>query len=391
LCVFLADIMDTASDIIYLDHNATTPVAPEVLEKMLPYFSSIYGNAASSTHTMGRRAKDAVDHARQSLADMLGAHEEELSFTSGATEGINTALKGLFWRYSSKGKHFITLPTEHKAVLDTLQWLEKQGAEISYLPVDSVGQIDLDELKKSIRKDTVAVVAMWANNETGTILPVKTIAEVVHERNSIFVCDATQAAGKVEVNVTDSGVDVLVLSAHKMYGPKGVGMLYLRRRGPRVTLEPLFHGGGHERGVRSGTLNVPGIVGLGHCAALSGEMVSEYDQNVRMLRNDLWHFLQTTFHAQANADVQYCLPNTLNVRLPGIKATSVIRHFMGQVAISTGSACSSENQEPSHVLSALGLSPEEAGSSLRFSLGLGNTVEEINRVKNLLTQLKEML
>jgi cysteine desulfurase len=382
--------MDTSPDIIYLDHNATTPVAPEVLEKMLPYFSSNYGNAASNTHTMGRRAKDAVDHARQSLADMLGCHEQELSFTSGATEGINTALKGLFWRYSSKGKHFIALPTEHKAVLDSLKWLETQGAEISYLSVDKLGQIDLEELKKSIRVDTVAVVAMWANNETGTILPLKAIADVVHKGNSIFVCDATQAAGKILVNVQDSGVDVLVMSAHKMYGPKGIGALYLRRRGPRVTLEPLLHGGGHERGVRSGTLNVPGIVGLGHCAFLSPRWVEEYHTDVRLLRDDLWHFLQSTFDAQVNSDLRYCLPNTLNVRLPGIKATSVIRHFMGQVAISTGSACSSENQEPSHVLSALGLSPEEAGSSLRFSLGLGNTAEEINRVKNLLTQLKEM-
>jgi cysteine desulfurase len=383
--------MDTASDIIYLDHNATTPVAPEVLEKMLPYFSKLYGNAASSTHTLGRRAKDAVDHARQSLADMLGCHEQELSFTSGATEGINTALKGLFWRYSSKGKHFITLPTEHKAVLDTLQWLEKQGAEISYLSVDACGQIDLEELKKCIRKDTVAVVAMWANNETGTILPVKAIAEVVHDGNSIFVCDATQAAGKIGVSVKDSGADVLVLSAHKMYGPKGVGLLYLRRRGPRVTLEPLIHGGGHERGVRSGTLNVPGIAGLGQCAALSQQMVEQYDQQVKVLRNDLWQFLQTSFDARVNADLQSCLPNTLNVRFPGIKAATVIRHFMGQVAISTGSACSSESQEPSHVLRALGLGKEDAENSLRFSLGLGNNATEINRVKELLVQLQASL
>lgn len=383
--------MGTASDIIYFDHNATTPVAPEVLEKMLPYFSSIYGNAASSTHTLGRRAKEAVDLARQSLAQMLGCHEQELSFTSGATEGINTALKGLFWRFTSKGKHFITLPTEHKAVLDTLQWLEKYGAEISYIPVDSHGFFDLDELKRTIRKDTVAVVAMWANNETGTILPVKAIADVVHEGNSIFVCDATQAAGKLELNIQDSGVDVLVLSAHKMYGPKGAGILYLRRRGPRVTLEPLLHGGGHERGVRSGTLNVPGIVGLGHCAALSQGMVEKYNREVKLLRNDLWQFLKNNFNTQVNGDLLYCLPNTLNVRFPDIKSATIIQHFMGQVAISTGSACSSERQEPSHVLRALGLSKDEAANSLRFSLGLGNTVADINRTKELLLQLKVSL
>jgi cysteine desulfurase len=373
--------MTAFPDIIYLDHNATTPVAEEVLEAMMPFFRQIYGNAASSAHPLGRRANDAVDKARQAVAAMLNCHEQEVTFTSGATEGINTALKGIFWRYATKGKHFVSLPTEHKAVLDTLQWLKKQGAEVTLLPVDHQGYPALEELRDNIRPDTIAVVMMAANNETGLLLPMNTIADVVHEKGALLVCDATQAVGKISTDVQAMGVDVLLLSAHKMYGPKGVGAMYLRRRGPRVSIEPLLHGGGHERGIRSGTLNVPGIVALGKCAELSNQWLQEYNTRIRQLRDNCWHFLQSDLGALQNGSQHQSLPNTLNFRIPGIKASRVISKLHGRVALSTGSACSSAQAEPSHVLLAMGLSKQQANESLRVSWGLQNTMQELEQLK----------
>jgi cysteine desulfurase len=305
---------------IYLDHNATTPVHPKVLDRMWPFFSEHFGNAASHTHSMGTRSKDAVESARESLAQALNAHPQEIIFTSGATEALNAALKGIFWKYATKGRHFVTVATEHKAVLDTLQWLEKQGASLTILPVDENGNIDLTLLSGAIRKDTIAVVVMLANNETGVIHPIKDIASIVHAHRSILVCDATQAFGKMSVDVQELGADVLVLSAHKCYGPKGVGAMYIRRKDPRVVIEPLLHGGGHERGIRSGTLNVPGMVGLGVVEQMSEEWIDIYRHQVRLLRDKLEEHLMITGKVSVNGLSAKRLTNTISLRLHQLKA-----------------------------------------------------------------------
>jgi len=379
--------MTKKAPFIYLDHNATTPVHPEVLEAMLPYFSIVYGNAASNTYGLGLRAKSAVDQARETVADLLHVHPQEITFTSGATEALNTAIKGIFWRYAVKGKHFITLPTEHKAVLDTLKWLETQGAEVHYLQVDREGMIDLQELEDHIRTDTIAVIAMLANNETGVIQPIARIAEIVHRKSSILICDATQAIGKIPVDLPSLGADVFALSAHKFYGPKGVGALYLKRRNPRVSIDALIHGGGHERGNRSGTLNVPGIAGLGKAAALVPGFIKIYEEKITPVRD----FLSTELIEAQLADINSFhaprIPNTLNIKLAGIKAETVIKHLQDKVALATGSACSSADPRPSHVLMAMGLSAEEAHHTLRISLGIDNTMEEAEIFLNLLKNL----
>lgn len=365
-----------ASRFIYFDHNATTPVDTRVLEAMLPYFSENFGNASSITYGLGLKSKHAVDTAREQLAGLINCTSQEISFTSGATEALNTAIKGIFWRYQVKGKHFVSLPTEHKAVLDTLKWIVTQGAEVTYLKVNDNGIIDLDELKSSIRPDTVAVVTMLANNETGVIQPIRKIAEIVHERNTILICDATQAIGKINVDVHELGIDVLALSAHKFYGPKGAGALYLRRRNPRVSIEPLFHGGGHERGNRSGTLNVPGIVGLGKAAELSPEFISDYLIKILPVRKYIETELVKDNFAEIHAQEAERLPNTLNAQLRHIKAETVIKKIQHRAGISTGSACSSADPKPSHVLLAMGFSPEQAHHTIRISLGVKNTIEE---------------
>lgn len=371
----------TTNPYFYFDHNATTPVAEEVLRAMLPFFREQFANAASQTHPMGRKAKDAVELARTQVADLLNAESSEIYFTSGATEAINTSLKGIFLKYKNKGKHIVSVATEHSAVLDTLAFLEKQGAEITLLPVDNQGCIDLKELDNAIRNDTVAVAVMLANNETGVIQSIREIAEIVHRKSSIMMCDATQAVGKINVDVQDLGIDVLALSAHKMYGPKGVGALYLRRKNPRVVVESLLHGGGHERGVRSGTLNVPGIVGLGKAAEIAPQNIEIYETKILPLRQKM----ETAFvdlGGIINGRGAERLPNTINVSFPSISAEDVIRKTQSWLAISTGSACSSVNQEPSHVLKAMGLSDVMAKRTLRFSLGVENTSEEVARVIN---------
>lgn len=372
---------------IYLDHNATTPVHQKVLDSMWPFFSEHFGNAASHTHSLGTRSKDAVESARESLAQALNAHPQEIIFTSGATEALNTALKGIFWKYATKGRHFVTVATEHKAVLDTLQWLEKLGATLTILPVDEQGNIDLNLLSESIRQDTIAVAVMLANNETGVIHPIKEIASIVHAHKSILVCDATQAFGKMPVDVQDLGADVLPLSAHKCYGPKGVGAMYIRRKDPRVAIEPLLHGGGHERGIRSGTLNVPGIVGLGVAAQMSGEWIDVYQHQVRSLRDKLEEHLMVTGKVSVNGLSAKRLTNTISLRLHQVKAETVIQHLRNRVALSTGSACSSANPEPSHVLKAMGLTDKEAHHTLRISLGISNTEAEIIQVGDLLREV----
>lgn len=377
----------TATSFIYFDHNATTPVDPRVLEKMLPYFTQTFGNAASNTHCLGLQSKHAVDQARQEVAKLIHAIEQEISFTSGATEALNTAIKGVFWRYASKGKHFISVPTEHKAVLDTLNWIQTQGAEVSFLSVDKNGNIDLDELKQSIRKDTVAVITMLANNETGLIHPIQKISEIVHQHQSMLICDATQAVGKISVDVQELGIDVLALSAHKFYGPKSVGALYLRRRNPRVTIEPLFHGGGHERGNRSGTLNVPGIVGLGKAASLAPQMIKEYQEKVLPIRKWIEEQFVKEKIASIHCAGQDRLPNTINARLLNTKAENLIKKIQHRVGISTGSACSSVDPKPSHVLLAMGLTAEQSHHTIRISLGIENTMKDAEEFIRLMKDL----
>ncbi|MCO5234404.1 MAG: cysteine desulfurase [Chitinophagales bacterium] len=361
---------------IYFDHNATTAVDERVLETMLPYFNKNYGNASSITYGMGLSAKNAVETARIQVANLINCIAQEIIFTSGATEAINTAIKGIFWRYQIKGKHFITAKTEHKAVLDSLKWIETQGAEVSYLGVNENGLIKIEELENLIRKDTVAVIVMLANNETGVIQPIKEISQITNQKNTILICDATQAIGKINVDVQKYGIDVLALSAHKFYGPKGVGALYLRRKSPRVSLTPLLHGGGHERENRSGTLNVPLIVGLGKASVLATEYIQTYQEKILPIKQFLEDQLISKKIATINAYQTQRLPNTISAQLHNIKAETIIKKIQSRIGISTGSACSSSRPEPSHVLLAMGLTQEQAHHTIRISLGIDNKMED---------------
>jgi cysteine desulfurase len=375
---------------VYLDYNATTPLDNRVLESMLPYFTHKFGNAASNTHNFGWQAAEAVKVAREQIAHLINAEEREIIFTSGSTEGLNLALKGVVEAYKTKGNHIITCQTEHKAVLDVCQKLQKQGVEITYLGVDALGNINLDELKAAIKPTTIGICLMYANNETGLIHPVAEIGKIATEHNVIYICDATQAIGKVPIDVVKDNIHVLVLSAHKFYGPKGVGAVYVRRKGPRVSLVAQIDGGGHENGLRSGTLNVPGIVGMGAAAALSagfrgqGSGVSELER-VAVLRNKLEKELLAIGGIYINGDTQNRLPNTLNICIEGIKTEKLITR-VPQLAMATGSACTSALPQPSHVLLAMGLTEEQAYSSLRISIGRFTTEEEVDRSVVLLSE-----
>jgi cysteine desulfurase len=374
------------SGTIYLDYNATTPVDAGVLDTMLPYFTQKFGNAASNSHNIGWQAADAVKNARQQVATLINATEQEVYYTSGSTEGLNLALKGLAEAYIKKGNHLITCKTEHKAVLDTCHRLEKQGCEITYLSVDQFGGINLDELKAAIKATTIGICLMYANNETGVIHPVAEIGQIATDHNLVFICDATQAVGKVPVDVIKDNIHVLVLSAHKFYGPKGVGAIYVRRKNPRVTLIPQIDGGGHENGLRSGTLNVPGIVGLGASAALAlEEREARSEERITMLRNKLEKELLSIGGISINGDTQNRLPNTLNICIEGIKSEKLITR-VPQLAMATGSACTSALPQPSHVLLAMGLTEEQAYSSLRLSIGRYTTEDEINQTILLLSE-----
>ena len=366
---------------VYLDYNATTPVATEVLDKMLPYFSEKFGNASSSTHPFGWKAKEAVDISRSIIAQSLGCIDEEITFTSGATESINTVLKGIFNLYHTKGKHIITSKTEHNAVLDTCEFLKKKGADITYLDVDKNGIINIEDLKNAIRKDTILVAIMYVNNETGIIQNIKEISNITHQNKSIFFCDATQAYGKLPINVDDLGIDALCISGHKIYGPKGIGILYLRRKNPRVIVEPLMHGGHHERGVRSGTINVPSIVGIGKAAELAYKNLANNHLKIEQLRNYLEDGLKGIFKEkiQIIGEQANRIFNTSSVIFP-MRSEHIIRHIKNDIAVSVGSACSSDKNLPSHVLTAMGYKKEEALSSIRFSLGNDTTKEEIDFV-----------
>lgn len=362
---------------VYLDYNSTTPVDPLVLEKMLPYFSEKFGNASSKTHTFGWIADDAIDYARVQVADLIGSGKEEIIFTSGATEAINMALKGTFENFSSKGNHIITVKTEHKAVLDTCRYLETKGAHITYLDIDREGIIDPDQLTDAITPSTILVGIMFANNETGVIQPVEKIGKICRDKNVFFFCDATQAVGKTRLDVNEQCIDLMSISAHKLYGPKGVGALYLRRKNPRATLIPLMHGGGHERGFRSGTLNVTGIVGFGEACEIAKNNMWNDGERVSRLRTILEQSVDKRKHVFVNGSIKNRLNNTSNICFKNIPSADFIKKIR-DVAVATGSACSSAHPGPSHVLKAMGLTDEEAGASIRFSLGRFTTEEEIN-------------
>lgn len=378
----------SAIETIYLDYNSTTPVDPVVLDAMLPYFSEQFANAASRSHIQGRIIGDKIADCRKTVADFLGCESSEIIFTSGATEAINLAIKGVATAYKNKGQHIITWQSEHKAVLDVCEKLTASGFEITLLPVDREGMPDPELYRKTIRKETILTVMMLANNETGVIQPVREISEICHENKSLLFCDATQGPGKMQVNVNDLGADLLCVSAHKMYGPKGTGAIFIRRKNPRVTLVPLLDGGGHENGLRSGTLNVPGIIGMAKACEIAASVYWETTAEVSKLRTILEQQLTTNGIGYVNGAIKNRLPNTTNILFPGIRADKLLLNLPG-LAASTGSACSSALPQPSHVLKAMGLNDEEAFSSVRFSLGKGTTRDHIiSAAAMILQQLK---
>ncbi|HOJ91480.1 MAG TPA: IscS subfamily cysteine desulfurase [Saprospiraceae bacterium] len=364
---------------VYLDNNATTPCDPRVVEAMLPYFYEHPGNAASRSHPFGWEAEGAVDLARQQIADLIYADEKEIIFTSGATESDNLALKGVFEMYSRKGNHIITVTTEHKAVLDSCKRLEKQGAEITYLQVDSEGLINLDELEAAIKPSTILVSIMWANNETGVIQPMKEIGAICAKHGVLFMSDATQAVGKIPVNPRENGVHLMAFSAHKMYGPKGVGALYVSRKDPRVKVTAQMDGGGHERGMRSGTLNVPGIVGFGKAAAIAKVEMADEAVRLSKLRDKLeLGFMSTLEEVYLNGAKSHRMPHVTNLSFKHVEGEGLMMTFNQNIALSSGSACTSASLEPSYVLVALGLGDDLAHSSLRFSLGRFTAEEDVD-------------
>jgi cysteine desulfurase len=363
---------------IYLDNHATTPVDPRVLDALLPYFTDRFGNAASKSHAFGWEADAAVDTAREQIAKLIGAAAKEIVITSGATESDNLALKGVADAYREKGNHIVTCVTEHKAVLDSCKVLQKHGFEVTYLPVRSDGLIDVERLKESLTDKTILISIMAANNEIGTINPIKEIGRLAKERNILFHTDATQGVGKMPLNVDTMGIDLLSLTAHKMYGPKGVGALYVRSTKPRVKLTPLIDGGGHERGMRSGTLNVPGIVGLGKACEISQKEMSAEGERLIALRERLKAgILAELEEVYINGHAVERLAGNLNMSFAYIEGESLLMGLK-EIAVSTGSACTSATLEPSYVLKAIGLADELAYSAIRFGLGRFNTEEEID-------------
>lgn len=365
---------------VYLDYNATTPCDPRVVDTMLPFFTRQFGNAASTTHAFGWQAAEAVQVAREQVARLINAEPGEIHFTSGATESVNLAIKGVFSMYAGKGNHIITAATEHKSVLDTCKALERTGAHITYLPVNSEGLINTKELEAAIRHDTILIAIMYANNETGVLQPIREIGAIAKRHNIIFFSDATQAVGKIPVDVIKDDIDLLSLSAHKFYGPKGVGAIYVRRKSPRVKLTPQLDGGGHEKGIRSGTLNVPGIVGLGKAASIAFAEMDADALRISQLRDHLETTLLQSANIQRNGSLQHRLPNTSNLSFINTNSGTLMRTFSKDLAVSSGSACTSALMEPSYVLKAMGLSDELAYGSIRFSLGRFTTAEEINYV-----------
>jgi cysteine desulfurase len=365
---------------IYMDNHATTRMDPRVLEAMMPYFTETFGNAASRNHSFGWEAEQAVEQARAQIARLIGATAKEIIFTSGATESNNLAIKGIAEMYRERGNHIITQVTEHKAVLDTCKRLEKSGYQVTYLPVKADGLIDLEDLKNAITDKTILVTIMIANNEIGVIQPVAEIGKLCHERGVLFHTDGVQAVGKILVDVNAMQIDALSLSAHKIYGPKGVGALYVRRRNPRVQISEQINGGGHERGMRSGTLNVPGIVGLGKACELAGEEMESEAKRLTAMRDRLKHKLESSLdYIHVNGTMEHHLPGNLNMSFVYVEGESLLMGI-NDVAVSSGSACTSATLEPSYVLKALGLGDDVAHSSIRFGLGRFNTDAEVDYV-----------
>jgi len=379
---------------IYLDHNATTPMDPRVLEAMIPYFTENFGNAASRNHSFGWHAEEAVDYAREQVAQLIGADPKEIIFTSGATEGDNLAIKGVYEMYASKGNHIITCTTEHKAVLDTCKHLEKLGAEVTYLEVQPDGLIDLKALEAAMKPTTILVAIMYANNEIGVVQPVKEIAAIAKKHGALFFTDGVQAVGKIPVDVIADGIDIMAFTAHKMYGPKGVGALYVRRKNPRVKVTAQMDGGGHERGMRSGTLNVPGIVGFGKAAEIARTDMAADTERISKLRDKLENALKQIDESYVNGNPAHRLPHVSNISFKYVEGEGLMMGFNKDIALSSGSACTSASLEPSYVLKALGLGDDLAHSSLRFGLGRYTTEEQIDftikAVSETVLKLREM-
>ncbi|HEX4227127.1 MAG TPA: IscS subfamily cysteine desulfurase [Bryobacteraceae bacterium] len=379
---------------IYLDNHATTRLDPRVFDAMKPYFTEIFGNAASRNHSFGWEAEEAVEHARKQIAALIGATPKEIVFTSGATESNNLALKGVAEMYAERGNHIITQATEHKAVLDTCKRLEKDGIRVTYLPVRTDGLIDLDQLRDSITEKTILISIMYANNEVGVIQPMKEIGKLAKEKGVLFHSDAVQAIGKVPVNVMSDGIDLLSLTGHKLYGPKGCGALYVRRRGPRVQITAQMDGGGHERGMRSGTLNVPGIAGLGAACEIAQQEMAEESKRLSFLRDKLKDKLTGELdEVYINGSMEHRLPHNLNISFAYVEGESLLMGI-NDIAVSSGSACTSATLEPSYVLKALGAGDDIAHSSIRFGIGRFNTEEEIdytaNKVIDVVRKLREL-
>ncbi len=378
---------------IYLDNNATTPLDPRVLEAMMPYLTDVFGNAASRNHPFGWAAEEGVDYAREQISKLINCDSKEIIFTSGATESDNLGIKGVFEMYSQKGNHVITCTTEHKAVLDTCKHIEKLGGRVTYLPVDEKGLISLTDLEAAMTPETILVTIMYGNNETGTINPIREIAKIAHSHGALFMTDGTQAVGKIPVDVIADGIDIMAFTAHKMYGPKGVGALYVRRKNPRVKVTAQMDGGGHERGMRSGTLNVPGIVGLGKACELARLEMDADTARLSVMRDRLEKELMTMEETYTNGSVEHRLPHVTNISFKYVEGEGLMMGVK-DLAVSSGSACTSASLEPSYVLKALGLSDDLAHSSLRFGLSRFTTDEQIDyaigHVKEAVTKLREM-
>lgn len=366
---------------VYLDYNATTPCHPDVVAAMLPFFTKWYGNAASNNHSYGWQAAEGVTIAREQVAALINARPEEIVFTSGATEAINLAIKGVYEAYAFKGNHIITVATEHRAVLDTCAHLEKKGAVVTYLPVQADGLINTEDLKACITPATILIAVLFANNETGVVQDIKAIGKIAKENEVLFFCDAVQAAGKIRTDVLDLGIDLLAMSAHKIYGPKGVGALYVRRKDPRVKLIAQLDGGGHEKGLRSGTLNVPAIAGMGKACAIAVKEMHVAAERMRLLRNRLETLLlEGLKDCVVNGNTVNRLPHVSNISFKGVDGGRLLNGLVAYTAVSSGSACTSALPKPSHVLLAMGVEEDLAKASLRFSVGWFTSAEEINFV-----------
>jgi cysteine desulfurase len=379
---------------IYMDNHATTPVDPRVVEAMLPYFNEKFGNAASRNHEFGWQAEEAVENARAQIARLINATPKEIVFTSGATESTNLAIKGAAEMYREKGNHIITQVTEHKATLDTCKRLEKYGYEVTYLPVEKDGRINLDELRRAITPKTILISIMYANNEIGVVQPIAEIGKIAKEKGIFFHCDAVQAIGKIPVDVQKDGIDIMSISGHKIYGPKGVGAIYVRRKNPRVQLSAIIDGGGHERGMRSGTLNVTGIVGLGKACELCQNEMAEEAKRLSGLRDKLKDSIMSRLdETYINGSIEHRLPHNINISFAFVEGESLLMGI-NDVAVSSGSACTSATLEPSYVLKALGVGEDLAHTSIRFGLGRFNTEEEVDyvadRVVETVKRLREL-